>query len=183
MEQWASGSVVPDLHSQATGKKGPHSKTPSLKSMPPYLMVQLRRYAIGADYQPVKLGVSLDVPQELDMEPYRGKPLSADEPPMPEENEGGGAAAGGGDSGGDATPAVSPEILAAVLGMGFSENAAARAANATGNGAPDVAVNWLMEHMGDADINDPLPAAGAEAGAGAAGGTGSSTGVDEGKVA
>lgn len=175
MEAWAAGSVVPDLHSNATGKKGPHLKTPALKTMPPYLLVQLRRYSVGPDYQPIKLGVSLDVPQELDMEKYRAKPLGADEPAMP-EGDGGGDAAGGGAG----EQEVSPEILAAVTGMGFTENAAKRAAKATGNGPADAAVNWLMEHMGDPDINDPMPAAGAGAGAGA--GAAGGDGVDESKV-
>lgn len=41
--------------------------------------------------------------------------------------------------------------------MGFSENGSKRAALAVGNSSAEAATNWVMEHMGDADLNDPLP--------------------------
>lgn len=44
--------------------------------------------------------------------------------------------------------------------MGFSENGSKRAALAVGNASAEAATNWVMEHMGDADFNDPLPAPG-----------------------
>lgn len=44
--------------------------------------------------------------------------------------------------------------------MGFSENGSKRAALAVGNSSAEAATNWVMEHMGDDDFNDPLPAPG-----------------------
>jgi len=41
--------------------------------------------------------------------------------------------------------------------MGFSENGSKRAALAVGNSSAEAATNWVMEHMGDDDFNDPLP--------------------------
>jgi len=42
--------------------------------------------------------------------------------------------------------------------MGFSENGCKRAAIATKNGAIDIAMNWILEHMDDPDFNDaPTP--------------------------
>lgn len=41
--------------------------------------------------------------------------------------------------------------------MGFSENAARRAAHVTQNAGVEPAINWVMEHMDDADLNDPHP--------------------------
>jgi len=41
--------------------------------------------------------------------------------------------------------------------MGFSENGCLRALRATGNNSADLALNWIFEHMEDADFNDPLP--------------------------
>ena len=38
--------------------------------------------------------------------------------------------------------------------MGFSENGCKRAAIATNNGAIDIAMNWILEHMEDPDFND-----------------------------
>lgn len=41
--------------------------------------------------------------------------------------------------------------------MGFSENGCKRAAIATKNGAIDIAMNWILEHMDDPDFNDAPP--------------------------
>ena len=49
-----------------------------------------------------------------------------------------------------------PLIIESIEGMGFSRNGAIRACKATNN-SMDIAINWVMEHMGDADFNDPLP--------------------------
>lgn len=41
--------------------------------------------------------------------------------------------------------------------MGFTENGSKRAALAVGNSSAEAATNWVMEHLEDADLNDPLP--------------------------
>jgi uncharacterized UBP type Zn finger protein len=40
--------------------------------------------------------------------------------------------------------------------MGFGEARAARALHASGNSTVEGAVNWLTEHEGDADLDEPL---------------------------
>lgn len=40
--------------------------------------------------------------------------------------------------------------------MGFSVNKATRALHFSGNSTVEGAVNWLMEHEGDADLDEPL---------------------------
>jgi len=40
--------------------------------------------------------------------------------------------------------------------MGFNPNACRRAVLSTGNADAELAMNWLMEHLDDPDINDPL---------------------------
>eukprot|EP00478_Filoreta_tenera_P001431 GABV01001455.1.p2 GENE.GABV01001455.1~~GABV01001455.1.p2 ORF type:complete len:180 (-),score=63.48 GABV01001455.1:28-567(-) len=69
----------------------------------------------------------------------------------------------------EAAPAVKVvepkvEIWTGLQPMGFSENACKRAAVAVDNASVDAAMNWLLQHLEDADINDPLPAPGAPAG-------------------
>lgn len=51
-------------------------------------------------------------------------------------------------------------MLPQLVSMGFTENGSKRAALAVGNSSAEAATNWVMEHMGDADFNDPLPAPG-----------------------
>lgn len=42
--------------------------------------------------------------------------------------------------------------------MGFTENAAKRALkNITQTNNPDAAIDWILTHMNDEDLNDPLP--------------------------
>ena len=43
-----------------------------------------------------------------------------------------------------------------LVAMGFSANGATRAALATSNADGETAMNWVLEHMEDADFNDPI---------------------------
>lgn len=63
-------------------------------------------------------------------------------------------------------PTPDPDIVTSAMAMGFSENAGKRAALATSNAGPDHAINWIMGHMDDADLNDPLPGPGSSGGSG-----------------
>lgn len=56
-------------------------------------------------------------------------------------------------------PAVDETVVVQLMEMGFQRNACTRALVATGNSGAEMAMNWIMEHMGDADINDPIPCA------------------------
>jgi hypothetical protein len=51
---------------------------------------------------------------------------------------------------------VDPSVLEVLMGMGFSEQGCRRACVATNNNA-DASMEWILEHMGDEDFNDPLP--------------------------
>jgi uncharacterized UBP type Zn finger protein len=68
-----------------------------------------------------------------------------------------GAAGGASEPDGELiTPEVSAALLATLTEMGFNDNRATRALYATGTDTAEVAVNWIMEHEGDADIDTPL---------------------------
>ena len=55
---------------------------------------------------------------------------------------------------------VAPEVDEATLteleGMGFGRNRATRALHATGTTSVEQAVNWIVEHEADADLDEPL---------------------------
>ena len=86
------------------------------------------------------------------------------EVPMPEgdssnnnsSNSGASSGATGHHSGG---VGMQPDegLVEQLVSMGFSENGCRRAAVATSNTDADAAMNWILEHMDDADFNDPLP--------------------------
>lgn len=115
-----------------------------LATMPPWLLVQLQKFSVGADWLPRKLDVSVDMPEQLDLSDLRAHGLQPGELPMPEE---------------EPTP-VSVEIDEAVVGqlveMGFPESACRRAVYSTANSGLENALNWVMEHMTDANFAAPF---------------------------
>jgi len=166
LEKLAAAETVQFL-SPATGQRGVASKTARFKTFPPFLMVYLQRYYIDSSWTPKKIEARVAVPDILDLEHLRAKGL------QPGEKElGGEPAAPGAGTGASTTepPAEANAIIVEQLvAMGFSENGAKRAALATGNADVQVAMEWVMNHMGDPDFNDPLPVA-AEVAPGAGGG-------------
>lgn len=50
--------------------------------------------------------------------------------------------------------------MAQLEAMGFPTVRCQKALLATGNSDPEVAMNWLFEHMEDPDIDDPIQPAG-----------------------
>ncbi|CAM9999636.1 unnamed protein product [Pylaiella littoralis] len=165
----AAEETLPDYRSPATGKAGPALKHVRIGNFPRYLLVQLRRYYVGADWQPKKMDVEVEVPLTLDLESLRSTGMQEGEVPMP---EGADAVSPAADAPADATAAAAgaaqagavvpdEELVSQLVAMGFQENGCRRAAVAVNNASAEVAMNWVLEHMGDADFNDPLPAVGA----------------------
>lgn len=60
------------------------------------------------------------------------------------------------------------EIVTALAPFGFSENACKRAAVQTKNAGTEVAMNWILAHMDDADLNAPLTTSASSADSGPA---------------
>jgi ubiquitin carboxyl-terminal hydrolase 5/13 len=54
---------------------------------------------------------------------------------------------------------VDESAVEQLMSMGFPRNRCVRALIKTGNNGPDVAMNWLFEHMDDPDIDDPIDTA------------------------
>jgi len=155
--------------SSALGRKGEAIKRVRVKTFPRYLVIKMERYYVSENWTPKKLDVLVEAPEHLSLEHLRGAGITPEETPLPEEPEDAPMT--------DAAPAApepSAEIVTQLVSMGFGENGCKRAAVATNNSGAEAAMNWVLEHMGDADFNDPYPppeaaaAATADAGAGAA---------------
>lgn len=143
--------VVPGFFSTAINARTTAIATSQPATYPRYLLVQMRKFTQAADWSPLKLDVSIDMPLRVSFEQLlgRGRGLLPGEAELPKP-AGDAAAASG--------PAMDPAAISAIVGMGFSENAAKRAVVATGNRGAEEASAWLFGHLEDADINDPLPA-------------------------
>ena len=61
-------------------------------------------------------------------------------------------------------PTPDTAIVEQLLSAGFSDNACKRAALAVKNADAEAAMNWLLSHMDDSDINNPLPSASPQVG-------------------
>ena len=153
---FAADETVDDFYSTALQRKGVAAKRSRLKTMPPVLAVQVRRYYVAEDWTPRKLDVLVPMPETVDVESVlRGTGIAAGEETLPPAEEGESAHTIGGD---EPAPAIEPDadIVAQLVSMGFSENGSKRAALATGNSSAEGAAEWVFAHMEDPDFNDPV---------------------------
>ena len=148
-----SPETLDGFMSPATGTVGQAVLQQTITSFPKVLCVQLRRYVVSPDggWQPVKLNVAVDAPMELDLTPFyagegpqSGEELLADVAPAPTP------AAAATPSG----PQPKADIVAAVESMGFTNNAARKAALAVGNSSAEAAISWVLDHVSDPNLND-----------------------------
>ena len=127
--------------------------TPSFLTFPNHLVLVMRRFLFDS-WVPTKLDAPVNPVYEMQIEQYKGTGLQAGEQELPAEGGAGAAAS---------APVADAGIVSQLEGMGFSANAASRAALAVSNSDGEAAMNWLLAHMEDADINSPLPTAAAAA--------------------
>lgn len=145
-----------DMFSPAVGAVAPCSKTQRFQTFPRYLMVKMGRYFVGDNWVQQKINARIDVPEELDLSAYRGSGPQPDERLMSTDTPAASAAPSATSATTNAEAFVIDEgLVMTLVSMGFSENGCRRAAIATRNADPDTAMNWVFEHMEDADFNDP----------------------------
>ncbi|XP_059141257.1 ubiquitin carboxyl-terminal hydrolase 5-like isoform X2 [Physella acuta] len=136
---------VEEFYSSAINGKTTALKTTRLSSFPDYLMVQIKKFTIGDDWVPRKLDISLQVPDEIDLNTLRGHGLQYGEEELPV---------------GDSPPEPPMEICEVTVGqlvdMGFPKEACTKAVFHTKNQGVEVAMNWIMEHIDDPDFATPL---------------------------
>ena len=151
VDSWSAESTLDDY-------RWPHlnnathtaRQTSGFRNFPRYLWVQIQRYELGPDWQPIKLEVNLDIPEEIDLSPYKSKGTQDGEELVPEEGASSGTAVSD-------TPEISEAALCQLMDMGFGMNGCKRALVAVGGSDAEAAMNWIFEHNMDPDFDDPLP--------------------------
>ncbi|CAL2028774.1 unnamed protein product [Caenorhabditis brenneri] len=136
---------VEGYKSPITGEAKGATNTMSFKTFPDFLFFQVSKFAYTNEGIQKKLDLEFEVCEDLDLTEYRGTGQKDNEEALPEDAPTGPAA-----------PQIPANVLAVaeqVQMMGFLRNSCIRAAYYS-NGNAEVATNWLMEHMDDADIND-----------------------------
>merc|ERR1739838_337672 len=86
LDSWLCDEVISDFWSSATKTKGLASKRTRFATFPDYMVVHVRKFAVGADWVPRKLDVSVEMPDQIDLNEFRGTGLLETESKLPEGN-------------------------------------------------------------------------------------------------
>jgi len=153
IEAWATPELINDFFSNATGQRGTAHKTTRFATFPDVLTLHMRKFLLDG-WVPKKLDVFLDAPDEIDLTHLRAKGgLQPGETALPEHPP---ASAVPAAAAAAAEPQYDKQLVAQLMEMGFPQNRAIKAAVKTKNAPLDVAMEWLISHMEDADIDAPL---------------------------
>lgn len=142
LQNMADPETVLDFFSPAINSKTTASKSLGLKTFPNFLMLQMRKFTLTENWQPKKLDVLIEAPDTLDISFLRSAGLQAGEEVM---------------SGPVEVP-LEPDagIVNNLMNMGFGFEACRKAAYNTKNAGVEEAMEWVLQHMDDPDLNEPL---------------------------
>eukprot|EP01025_Chloroclados_australasicus_P059005 TRINITY_DN7449_c1_g2_i6.p1 TRINITY_DN7449_c1_g2~~TRINITY_DN7449_c1_g2_i6.p1 ORF type:complete len:301 (+),score=57.36 TRINITY_DN7449_c1_g2_i6:244-1146(+) len=135
-------------------------------TFPPYLVLYVKRYYQDAnDWSYKKMEVLVDMPDTLDLEPYRAQGVQPGEVIQPEveqqeqqEQQQQDQSAQNEVTSPQQSPQINEGVVQQLMDMGFSQNGCRRAVIMTGNAGIEAAMNWILEHQEDADFNSPIEA-------------------------
>lgn len=135
--------LVEDFYSSALGRKTNALKRTRLATFPDYLVLQMRRFVLDG-WVPKKMDVFIDVKDNIELDSMRGQGPQPDEVLLPDVS---------------LQPpklVIDESIVTGLMDMGFPRVRSEKAAHKTNNAGIEQAMNWLIEHMEDADIDVPL---------------------------
>ena len=82
--RWAEPEVINDFRIKRGEPTTTIRKTQRFLTFPDYLLVQMKKYTYNDDWTPRKLDVSMEIPDELDLNSLRAKGFQPGETPMPD---------------------------------------------------------------------------------------------------
>ncbi|XP_050025600.1 ubiquitin carboxyl-terminal hydrolase 5 [Dermacentor andersoni] len=153
LDAFASADLISDFFSTAVNKKVTAEKTTRLRTFPDYLMIQLKKFALGQNWIPKKLDVEMLMPHQLDLSFLRGNGVQPGEELLPEPKQT--------NEGSTQTLELDEALVAALADMGFPLEACKKAVFFTQNSGIEAATDWAMEHLDDPDFGDPFVQPGA----------------------
>jgi len=137
---------VVELTCQACGSKDGFSKSNKFKTFPAILAVNARRFEV-VNWIPTKQDVPVVVSDEpISFDSYLSKGIQENEQLLPEDS----------DTSESNRFVPNEGALAMLEGMGFPRVRCEKALHATGNSDSEEALNWLIGHMDDPDIDTPV---------------------------
>lgn len=148
LASFSSPEEIHDFYSTALKTKTTAVKTAGLTSFPDYLVLHMRKFVMEEGWVPKKLDVYIDVPDIIDISHMRSKGLQPGEELLPEGVPG--------DEAESNKPFANEDIVAQLVSMGFNHLHCQKAAINTSNAGVEEAMNWLLSHMDDPDIDAPI---------------------------
>eukprot|EP00850_Spirogloea_muscicola_P004468 SM000019S05012 [mRNA] locus=s19:437352:442456:- [translate_table: standard] len=142
LASFAGEEEIHNFYSSAIRGCTTATKTTRLATFPEYLVLHMSSsYLTRAGY-PGSL-----VPEEIDISQLRSSGQQPEEELLPEDETGGGVAS-------TAEPVADDHIVEQLIEMGFPRSRCLRAATSTNNVGAEEAMNWLLAHMDDADMEE-----------------------------
>lgn len=141
-----TGEEVVELKCPGCGSNKGFRKRSLFKSLPQHLVINARRFEL-INWVPTKLNIPVEInDDDMDLGAYLSSGPLPTEELLPED-----AAHG--------TLAFSPntELVQQLTSMGFSQVQCENALHATGNSDLESAMNWLLAHLDDPEIDNPVP--------------------------
>ncbi|MFS7921077.1 putative ubiquitinyl hydrolase 1 [Helianthus anomalus] len=146
LDSFSHPEEVQGFYSTALKARTTAIKTAGLTSFPDYLVLHMRKFVMETGWVPKKLDVYIDVDDVIDISHMRSKGLQPGEELLPE------------DGGEEESTKLMPneDIVSQLASMGFNHLHCQKAAINTSNAGVEEAMNWLLSHMDDPDIDAPI---------------------------
>ncbi|XP_037513037.1 ubiquitin carboxyl-terminal hydrolase 5 [Rhipicephalus sanguineus] len=148
LDAFAKTEMVSDFFSTAVNKKVTVEKTTRLRTFPDYLMIQMKKFALGQNWIPKKLDVEMLMPHQLDLSFLRGSGVQPGEELLPEPKET--------NEGSTQTVELNQAWVSQLADMGFPLEGCKKAVFFTQNTSIEAATEWAMDHMNDPDFGAPF---------------------------
>ncbi|KAL6205630.1 hypothetical protein ACLB2K_022887 [Fragaria x ananassa] len=154
LASFSSPEEIQDFYSTALKAKTTAVKSAGLTSFPDYLVLHMRKFVMEEGWVPKKLDVYIDVPDIIDISHMRSKGLQHGEELLPESVPG--------EEEEPTKPVADENIVTQLVSMGFNNLHCQKAAINTLNAGVEEAMNWLLSHMDDPDIDTPISQGGGQ---------------------
>jgi len=144
IEHFAKTEIIDNYYSSAINGLTSAEKYSRFATLPDFLLIQFKKFTLRDDWVPIKLDVAIDNIEDLDLSHLTSKGKQPNEELLPEKDLC------------TPPPEINKNIVDLLLVMGFPFEAARKAVFFTNNSSVEEATEWIMQHIADSDINDPL---------------------------
>ncbi|KAK6588969.1 deubiquitinating enzyme with a UB hydrolase domain and two UBA domains at the C-terminus [Cryptosporidium xiaoi] len=161
LRNWNSEEIIDSFLSPCTNTIGKAGKTNYFKTMPKYLVIQIKRFYLSHDWKPQKITASVEAPEFLDIESLRrSDSLYNNESPFPDDTRFNNSDSSCHSSGGDVTRqcgesqhTIPEPLLTAVLDLGFTKDHAELAVKNTGTMDLNACIDWILCNSNNLELS------------------------------